>query len=144
MRPVLEAAKLQSPESISYDGHRSLHILDAKNYLTEKNAEVRERIQACFHELESVTRNTRDHRMFGFTPPATEVLAKARAKAAGSVPTLDTEMHRHRVGEPATDGVSAREIYEVGRAKQRISSKWLSKRYAPSLAYMLEEFAEAE
>ena len=144
MRHVLEGAKLQSPESISYDGRRSLHVLDAKNYLTEKNTEVRERIRACFHELDNVTRNTREHRMFGFTPPAAEVLAKARAKAARSADVIDTERYRHNLDDPATNGVSPREIFEIGKAKRLISKKWMTNRYAPSLVYMLEDSAEVE
>lgn len=145
-REALEGDRLEPPGSISYAGHRSLDVLDAKQYLTEKEAEVRGRVQACFHELESVTRALSKNRPgFVTIPPSAEaLLAEARASAAKSVPQLDTEKRRYRLEEPVTNGVSQREIFEIGRAKRLLPGKWVTNRYTPSLLYMLGDPADVE
>jgi hypothetical protein len=142
-KKALEGEILESPGSIRNDGHESVAILDAKHYLTDKKAEVRRRVEACFHELESLTRPRDRTLWFGFNSAA-KVLVEARASAAKLVPHLETDRRRYRLEEPETDGVSQREIFEIGRARRILPDKWKTNRYTPSLLYMLQDPAKAK
>ena len=134
LRGDLADNRLEPPTFVDRQAQDSVHMADAKQYLTEKLAEVRAQMQVCIGQLEAYRNDNRnDTFMSSFTPSPTALLAQARqqgAEAASEMTAEDIQKFHHRQNQ-VKDSVSYQEMWQVGNARRVVDPQWMLDKYTP-------------